>query len=163
RKLQVPTACEGAVVRCPACEATFPTSQQMESPLALASTNASAAGELECAPEGVVTLAQVPVWTEQAAWHRVHSGLGWVAVGLVIGFVVLFLQYLPALLHLSGIELAAFNDDEFWNHPKRMPDALHGSVGLALLLFSSCLLAGLFRCLMYPAPGYGSLLSVAAF
>jgi hypothetical protein len=158
RKLQVPTACEGAVVRCPACEATFAvlTAQQAEAQAALNSTTASAS-------EGVVTLAQVPVWTKQAAWHRVHSGLGWIAVGLVIGFVVLFLQYLPALLAFFGIELVSLNDDEFWSQQEIIRASLRYPVGLALLLFSACTFSGLLRCLLYPARGPGSLLPLGTF
>jgi hypothetical protein len=115
------------------------------------------------AQDGIVEETSGAVWTDRAAWHRVHSGLGWVAAGLAIGLVVLFLQYLPALLHLSDVELSAFNDDEFWSQEHQMPRVLGGSVGLALLSFSACVLAGLFRCLFHPAGEGGSQLAVAAF
>jgi hypothetical protein len=112
---------------------------------------------------GILKDASGAVWTDRAAWHRVQSGLGWVAAGLAAGLVVLFLQWLPTLLHLSEVELAAFNDDEFWSQQRTMPRVLGPSVGLALLFFSACLLAGLFRCVLYPASERGARSAMGAF
>ena len=101
---------------------------------------------------------QPGIVTRQDAWHRVHSGLGWIAAGLVVGFVVLCLQSIPVLLRLFDIELVPIAGEElsFFRLFSR-------TVGLIILCFSLCLLAGLMRCLLYPGTGPGVILALVAF
>src|SRR5689334_8551175 len=111
RKLQVPDACEGLCVRCPACARTFPAPVMLPKEAAFVPQASEMAAEqdpltspLRPAQQGIVAEADAVVWHDRAAWHRVHSGFGWVAVALVIGLGVLVLQYLPLLVRMSGIE-----------------------------------------------------------
>jgi hypothetical protein len=85
------------------------------------------------------------------AWGRVHSGLGWVAVGLVLGLIVLFVEYLPALLRFVGIEAAPLNDDEMWAQDWTIARTLRRTVVLLLLCYAMCMGLGLLRCLLAPS------------
>src|SRR5262245_8329356 len=170
RKLQVPDACEGADVRCPSCGATFPAPTPSQTQAAFGPVTASepltetgmppvVESKESRAEEGIIEAAKAAVWTDGAAWHRVHSGLGWVAAGLAVGLGALFLRYLPELLHLSGVGLVE-RDDEISLEVEVLHRLFRRSVGLVGLCCSACMLAGLFRCLLYPVRGRGSLLAM---
>src|SRR5262249_33554061 len=122
RKLQVPAACEGLCVRCPACAATFPAPVVLPKEAAFVPQRSETRAETDTPnppqkpiQEGIVAEADAVVWNDRAAWHRVHNGLGWVAAGLLVGLGVLLVQSLPLLVRLSGAEVAAINEDLIWN------------------------------------------------